>query len=114
MKMSRRKFLGGVVAGVLAAVASGLPKMAAPIVKVAKRQPCEWGSLCFPGTWPNDFALPLPMAFRSTASITLLGNHIDTARPGSTITYGNVGEVPDALIIRSVRFDGHYTTIEAF
>ena len=128
MKLSRREFLGGIVAGALAAVAVKLPKMAEPkhkgrsiagtnatmeinghVISRASVEPqsCQCLSACITGACPNGYELN-----RSMGQLTLSGDYSATIKPGSRLSMGWTGDAPAEIwTVQTVRSNEDCTVL---
>lgn len=117
MKLSRREFLGGVVAGALAAIAGKLPKLAGlPVVEeVAQAEAAQIETGIGRGSPRifDNFGLSLPyMLNRSMGQLTLLGDHSDTVKPGDRISLSWTGEeLTETWTVSTVRSSGDCTVL---
>lgn len=121
MTITRREFLGGMLAGLGAALARKLPKVGAGRVIAedgdglyeVSAEPIECGvGRGSPHIFDN-FGFSVPgWRPRISAHFCLRGDY-GTLNPGDLITYSCAGEYPLTLMVTDAHFDGEYTTIEA-
>ena len=112
MTLSRREFLGGVVAGALAAVAGKLPKMAEPLPVEEVAQVETSVGRGSPFIFDNFGLSASYFLHRSMGQLTLSGDHSATIKPGGRLSLSWAGEAPtETWTVQTVRSSGGCTVL---
>jgi len=123
MTISRREFLGGMLAGLGAVLAHKLPKAMTAEREAQEAEPIE----CNMGRGSphvfDNFGISMAtlpritdsyLIDKSNVTFTLLGDFTTIAVPGNQLCFSGWG-VPETLAtIASAQFDGEYTEVRAF